>query len=965
MTVATDLNVAPGSIVLVRDEEWLVTAVDQTSDGQLLHVIGTSELVRGTTASFYPSIDTAATALDPHHAKVIADGSSHYRKARLWLESTIRSTSTPLSDPSLTVARGALADSLPYQISAVEKALDPSRLRTRILLADAVGLGKTLEIGMILSELIRRGRGERILVVCPRHVLEQTQNEMWCRFDIPFVRLDSLGVQRVRQKIPANRNPFTFYKRVIISIDTLKQDRFAHDLRHHHWDAVVIDESHNVTNSSSKNNHLANVLAPNTDALILASATPHNGRPESFAELVRLLEPTAVSPTGELNKDDLASLVVRRHRNSEEVARVVGGEWAERQPMDNRLIAASPAEDAVAAELADTWLHPASGTSPYTGQSSLFPWTLAKAFLSSPAALHETIASRLTSTGKKMENLPGPAEISALATLQELNDAALDHSAKYDALVDYLRSITIGRRSPERAVVFSERVPTLHWLRGKLIKDLKLTDDQVRVLHGGMTDIEQQEVVESFKQSGSPIRVLVTGDVASEGVNLHLQCHQLIHYDIPWSLIRIEQRNGRIDRYGQRHRPQITTLLLEPSTESWTGDVHVLTRLLEKEEQAHKALGDAASLMGEYSVAAEENTIRDVLAHNRDVDAVVQDVDDLAADPHQSLAAFLDMIGSQPGPQADTTPEPEADPLYRTSVDFLSEAVADAYDGNQSQAPGDGGTGGISWQRFPEEHLVRFVPPPDLRTRLEVLPDSYLTQRHVLSSMTLATTRQEADRLLKNSLNDESGSSWPEAHYLGPLHPVLDWAADRCLSALSRNEIFAVRGSVAHPTVLLVGTITNKRGQVISAVWMSVIFDPEEFQPVVDPAPSSAAMLRAVGFGQQLNNPGPVADLSALQELIPQAVRQAGQYLAQVSRATQQDAEQRVQGWNQQVDNWSAQAEQLPLRGSMKRRRVDVERERALIAQMAPDRRLVRPLLVVVPADTPVGTDTTQSRDGE
>ncbi|VEI03186.1 RNA polymerase-associated protein rapA [Acidipropionibacterium jensenii] len=965
MTVATDLNVAPGSIVLVRDEEWLVTAVDQTSDGQLLHVIGTSELVRGTTASFYPSIDTAATALDPHDAKVIADGSSHYRKARLWLESTIRSTSTPLSDPSLTVARGALADSLPYQISAVEKALDPSRLRTRILLADAVGLGKTLEIGMILSELIRRGRGERILIVCPRHVLEQTQNEMWCRFDIPFVRLDSLGVQRVRQRIPANRNPFTFYKRVIISIDTLKQDRFAHDLRHHHWDAVVIDESHNVTNSSSKNNHLANVLAPNTDALILASATPHNGNPDSFAELIRLLEPTAVSPTGELNKDDLASLVVRRHRNSEEVASVVGGEWAERQPMDNRLIAASPAEDAVAAELADTWLHPASGTSPYTGRTSLFPWTLAKAFLSSPAALSETIASRLNPSGKNNENLPGPAEIRALATLQDLNDAAFDHSAKYDALVGYLRSISIGRRSSERAVVFSERVPTLHWLRRKLIKDLKLADDQVRVLHGGMTDIEQQEVVESFKQSGSPIRVLVTGDVASEGVNLHLQCHQLIHYDIPWSLIRIEQRNGRIDRYGQRHRPQITTLLLEPSTESWTGDVHVLTRLLEKEEQAHKALGDAASLMGEYSVAAEENTIRDVLAHNRDVDAVVQDVDDLAADPHQSLAAFLDMIGSQPGPQADTTPEPEADPLYRTSVDFLSEAVADAYDGNQSQAPGDGGTGGISWQRFSEEHLVRFVPPPDLRTRLEVLPDSYLTQRHVLSSMTLATTRQEADRLLKNSLNDESGSSWPEAHYLGPLHPVLDWAADRCLSALSRNEIFAVRGSVIHPTVLLVGTITNKRGQVISAVWMSVIFDPDEFQPVVDPAPSSAAMLRDVGFGQQLNNPGPVANLGALQELIPQAVRRAGDYLGQVSRATQQDAEQRVQGWNQQVDNWSAQAEQLPLRGSMKRRRVDVERERALIAQMAPDRRLVRPLLVVVPADTPVGTATTQSGDGE
>ena len=87
------------------------------------------------------------------------------------------------------------------------------------------------------------------------------------------------------------------------------------------------------------------------------------------------------------------------------------------------------------------------------------------------------------------------------------------------------------------------------------------------ILHGGLTDEEQQDVVESFKQASSPIRVLVTGDVASEGVNLHTQCHELIHFDIPWSLIRIEQRNGRIDRYGQKHPPQITTLLLDPDTD--------------------------------------------------------------------------------------------------------------------------------------------------------------------------------------------------------------------------------------------------------------------------------------------------------------------------------------------------------------------------------------------------------------
>ncbi|HQE32328.1 MAG TPA: DEAD/DEAH box helicase, partial [Propionibacteriaceae bacterium] len=286
---------APGSVVVVRDEEWLVTQVRATDDGTLITVQGLSDLVRGTAASFYESLDQIEV-LDPRAATLRADASPRYRDARLWLEATVRKTPLPLTDDHLTASLDALADPLDYQHSAVAQALNPSNLRPRILLADAVGLGKTLEIGMILSELIKRGRGDRILIVCPRHVLEQMQNEMWSRFAIPFVRLDSLGVQRVKQKLPATRNPFTYFNRVIVSMDTLKQDRFSSDLRKHQWDAVVIDESHNVTNSTTQNNRLARILAPNTDALILASATPHNGKAESFAELVRLLEPTAVTP---------------------------------------------------------------------------------------------------------------------------------------------------------------------------------------------------------------------------------------------------------------------------------------------------------------------------------------------------------------------------------------------------------------------------------------------------------------------------------------------------------------------------------------------------------------------------------------------------------------------------------------------------------------------------------------------
>jgi ERCC4-related helicase len=560
------LNAAPGSVVLVRDAEWLVTKVEQASDGYFVDVIGLSELVRDTEATFSTALDEIVE-VDPASVRTVADGSPGFRRSRLWLEATLRKTPVAITDPTLTAALGGLSDPLDYQAKAVRKALDPDKLRPRLLLADAVGLGKTIEIGMILSELVRRGRGERILIVTPKHVLEQMQMELWTRFALPFVRLDSTGIQRIRQILPANRNPFTYYKRVIISVDTLKSDRYIAHLRKQWWDAVVVDESHNVTNTASQNNRLVRLLAERTDALLLASATPHNGKPESFAELVRMLDPSAVSPAGELDYEQVKELVIRRHRHHPDVAAEVGSDWAERQPPRNVVVPASPAENTIAQELEQVWLWPASGKSPYSGANvALFPWTLAKAFLSSPVALADTITERL-------RRLPDDetTERQALNRLAELTEKATG-SAKYDALVSHLREIGVAAGSQRRAVVFAERLATLNWVTERLRKDLNLAKDKVAVLHGGLSDTEQQEVVESFKLESSPIRVLVTGDIASEGVNLHSQCHHLVHYDIPWSLIRIEQRNGRIDRYGQRHRPEITALLLTPSTERLVGN---------------------------------------------------------------------------------------------------------------------------------------------------------------------------------------------------------------------------------------------------------------------------------------------------------------------------------------------------------------------------------------------------------
>ncbi len=919
----------------MRDEDWLVSAVEPATDGFLVHVIGLSELVRDTEATFSTALDEIIES-DPAGMQVKSDNSDGYRKTRLWLEAMLRKTPVPIADPDLTVANRALADTLNYQLKAVRQALDPDNLRPRILLADAVGLGKTLEIGMILAELVRRGRGERILVVTPKHVLEQFQMEMWTRFALPFVRLDSAGIQRIRRELPANRNPFTYYKRVIISIDTLKSDKYIAHLRKQRWDAVVIDESHNVTNTMSQNNRLARLLASRTDALILASATPHNGKAESFAELVRMLEPSAVKADGTIDEEQVKRLIIRRHRHHPDVKGEVGSDWAERLEPRNVMVPASPIENDIAHELNDVWLHPKAGSAPTS--VPLFPWTLAKAYLSSPAAL-------VQSCNERLKRQIDPVEQDALNRLLKLAEQAeIGKSAKYDALVEYLAKIGVKQGSGTRAVVFAERVMTLGWLQKRVMKEFKFSKDQVQILHGGRSDQEQQAIVESFKLESSPIRVLVTGDVASEGVNLHSQCHHLIHFDIPWSLIRIEQRNGRIDRYGQKHRPEITTLLLEPTTDEFAGDIRVLTRLIEREHEAHGALGDSASLIGTYDVKAEEDAIRDVLARKKNLDDVVKTVAQVQASGGlDGLLARLLALPSQP---VAAEPVVESGGLYAAEIDYLSDALDEFL-----KTPGQEPPNGVAWKRNDTHKSAALKPPKDLKQRLQLLPQSYLTARKVTELFRLAFTVTRGQQELIAARSGESTSAWPEAHYLAPLHPIIDWASDRALAELGRNEVFAVRGDVAVPTVLAQATLTNTRGQVVASSYINVEF-PFGFDGFARPFPSARAAIDRLKLAPI--NTGEIEGVEQLQPYVQQAVKSAQAVVGDQIDAIKTETRGRIERWIDRAEKWKQEANALTQRRDLKDRRSRVDEEAKLALEMNPDRTLVRPLLVVIPVDATV-----------
>ncbi|MGP6175207.1 DEAD/DEAH box helicase [Corynebacterium sp. A21] len=942
MPELTSTQYAPGLTVEVRDEAWLITGVTRSVDGFRLKVRGLSDYVRDQTASFYTALDTVKV-LDPAEVEVVADDSPNYRRSRLWLESSIRQTPVPLYQEELSVADQMLADPLEYQLTAVRKALSNDNLRPRVLIADAVGLGKTLEMGMILSELIRRGRGERILVVTPRHIMEQFQQEMWTRFAIPLVRLDSVGIQQVRQKLPATRNPFTYYPRAIISMDTLKSPKYRAQLEKVHWDAVVIDEIHNATNVGTQNNELARVLAPTAEALILASATPHNGDPESFKEILRLLDPTAVMPDGTIDANAVKRLIIRRHRNSPEVADFVGEKWAERDEPINIPVEASTEENAVARELHNTWIHPGGD---YPAKDRLFAWTLVKAYLSSPAALGQTVTNRL----RRAADI-GSLERSALEKLQQLNaDITPDNSNKYNALTNYLTEIGVKKGSDTRVVVFSERVATLEWLQKNLTTHLKLPKGAVEVMHGGLTDQEQMHLVDEFKRTDSPIRILVTGDVASEGVNLHTLCHHLIHYDIPWSLIRIQQRNGRIDRYGQTENPRIATLLLDPAEESEVGELHVLGRLIEREHEAHKLLGDASSLMGKHSARLEEETIRDVLRGERDFDAAVATPEEVLEGEGEGdmIDYWLNVFGtaedSEEAESAATAPSLTAShSLYSREIDYLQDALREGFNGVPESSPERGGVGLETYKNG----IAELIPPEDLRRRLDFLPQDYVKDRRVKEKLMLATTPERGNERLWAARTGDSSSTWPSAHFLGPLHPVGEWAADRALSSMSRRRIPAFSGDVPAPTVLLMATLSNRRGQVISRAFVAAT---SRFEAKI--LPDSIHWLKQVGLGKNAVSVGGVKVPEDIKNLITDTVEAARGQISPMMSAARSQADERIKHWLTRAEAWESGRSDVS-QTSLKLNESSqlITQQKSLANALEPDRELIRPLALIMPVN--------------
>lgn len=811
---------APGARVIIRDAEWLIQNVDRTATGKMiLSVVGVSDFIKGKSGKFIDELEEDLEVLDAKTTKLVRDDSSGYSKSLLFIEANLRNTAP--TTPHLYVGNKGAMDILPFQLDPALKALKMPR--QRLLIADSVGLGKTLESGILVTELMRRGKGKRILVVTTKSMLTQFQKEYWFRFTIPLVRLDSLGIQRMRNRIPANHNPFHYYDKAIVSVDTLKQDReYRTYLEQAYWDIIVIDECHNVAKrgkgkTASLRSKLAERLANRSDSLILLSATPHDGKPESFASLMKMLDPTAIASESDYTKDDIRDLYVRRFKK--DVAEQLAKNFPERQLLPVEAIATLK-EEKVFSLLNELKL---TSIDARATAGKLFKTTLLKAMLSSPWACLETVNNRLKKLEKKEEaDFRGDFE-----ELQQLKSAleviTPDSFAKYQRLLELIQSQKNGgfnwdgKQKDDRLVIFTERLETMRFLKENLQRDLKLKENAIETLDGSMADIDLNRVIEEFGDEKSQLRLIIATDVASEGINLHFLCYRLIHFDIPWSLMALQQRNGRIDRYGQEHQPLIRYLLTRSENKRMDEVERIIRVLIAKDEQAVKNIGDPSVFMGVFDIDEEVTITAKAIESGESAEDFEEMLTPNINDNEFDFFALLDA-------EAEVSNEEEVE----TQIQKLPQLFHDDFHYTLKSLERLNHQQSWQYQVIREKSLIELTFPSELKRRYERLPSEI--QPLPTEPLRLCANKELVKKDLEESRKAEN--KWTPVQYLWELHPAVQWINDLNLTAFGRHQAPVITlPSVRDDEVVFVmtGLIPNRRGQPLVNEWFAVVFINGEF----------------------------------------------------------------------------------------------------------------------------------------
>jgi superfamily II DNA or RNA helicase len=585
--------IRPGETVRIRGERWTVT-----STGAIVRVRGCDPGNRRVTTAFLTTAERIER-LPPPTVRVVRQ--NHWRRV-------VRGVLAAAADPDcLLTASGGRLDVLAYQL---EPALAVIRgTGVRLLIADEVGLGKTVQAGLIIAETLARTPGAHILVVAPAGLREQWQDELERRFGIASALLSSRTLADSAAAAGFSGNPWLTAGVGVASIDFVKRPEVIRSLEPIVWDLVVFDEAHGLAGRSDRGD-AARAIAERARILVMLTATPHAGDDKAFARLTGIGDVDARFPL----------VVFRRTRADAGLAHRRRTTWLRVRP--------TAAEHLVHATL----LHYA--TAVWSDRGTIDPAArlamivLARRACSSVRSLAQSIERRIAlldarpaseeppqlmlplSSGAPDDDAPddrvlGVAGLSDAAHERQLLAALLDLALSAVASQSKPATlIRLLRRARQPAIVFTEYRDTLEHLAGRLAGFRPV------LLHGGLAPSERRASVAAFTRGAA--QLLLATDAASEGLNLHDRCRLVVNLELPWTPLRLEQRIGRVERIGQARPVHAVHLIAAGTSEETT--VETLTQRMQRAEQVVRTLrprgiGEqeiAASLFGRPRAAREQ-----------------------------------------------------------------------------------------------------------------------------------------------------------------------------------------------------------------------------------------------------------------------------------------------------------------------------------------------------------------------
>ena len=576
-----------GERVIVRGDPWIV--VQRTAFGgcESLRLTGAGEGNAGVTRTILTPFDRPRRVSVSTALAVV--------RPRRWLHGLRRVAAGTTPFGGLALAAASQLRLLPYQLEPCLAMLRDGA--ARVLLADAVGLGKTVQAGLILSQLAAGRDGFRALIIVPAGLRDQWTRELAHHFELPATIAESGWLRRCGRELPADVNPWVLPGIYVSSFDFLKRPEVLRPLEEVTWDAAVVDEAHGVTAGSARR-AAVQAIALRSHRLLLLTATPHGGDAAQFAALCSI---------GVTRADDPPPLIFRRTR----------ADAGERRPRRSVMfrIRLTPAERQMH-RLLERYTARVCREARNRGDAlaRLAVIVLRKRALSSAASLAASARTRLAllsgnglqASPERQLALPLGDEDSAeddepetaLAApgladssrecrwLAEIVAAATDATRAESKVAFLLRLL---RRMREPAIIFTEYRDTLM----RLERAIGAAGHRTALLHGGMERAGRDEARRAFDAGGV---FLLATDAAAEGLNLHHRCRAVLHFELPWSPSRLEQRTGRVDRIGQGRTVHQILLVADDTAERL-----VLAPLARRAALASAALGDASSLLDALS----------------------------------------------------------------------------------------------------------------------------------------------------------------------------------------------------------------------------------------------------------------------------------------------------------------------------------------------------------------------------